>query len=321
MRADLTSVLSQRAARLYEHLVASGGLSPVDHPDLSGSAEVRELVDKGFARERCVDRSRLVPVEPLSAVDNAIVARQRQMLDEYQALLLLRGEMEALQQVYRSSTPALDDRQDLIRVVADGDDIGALSSELCWSARREVVSLETGHVAQPPDPQSARELPVELVERGVRFRHIYAQAALELPGAAEMVRISQEAGWQCRVYPRLPMRLVLIDERVALLPLGPSGTDGAALVRAPVIISTLRTYFELLWSRAVPVDGTSEKLTPEQDQALRLVLTGMTDSAIARHLGVSERTVRRYVQALLNELGAANRVALAVAALRDGWVD
>ena len=93
------------------------------------------------------------------------------------------------------------------------------------------------------------------------------------------------------------------------------------LVRAPVITSALRTYFELLWSRAVSVDGNPVKVPPEQDQVLRLVLTGMTDGAIARHLGISERTVRRHVQALLEALGATNRVTLAVAAVREGWVD
>ncbi len=46
----------------------------------------------------------------------------------------------------------------------------------------------------------------------------------------------------------------------------------------------------------------------------------MTDAAVARHLGISERTVRRHVGALLETLGASNRVTLAVTAVRDGWV-
>jgi DNA-binding CsgD family transcriptional regulator len=321
MVTGLTSVLSEPAAKLYERLVASGGLSLTDHPDLSGAVETRELIDKGFARERYVDLPRLVPVEPLRAVDNAIMIKQRQVLDQYRAMLRLRDEMEALQQVYRSSALDGEELRDLIRVVTDGGEIGALSVELCLSAQHDVVSLETGYFTRPPDPRSARELPAEVVERGVRFRNIYAQAALEVPGAAEMLRKSRESGWQNRVYPELPMRLVLIDERIALLSLGRTGVEGAALVRAPVITSALRTYFELLWSRAVPVDGSPAKLPLEQDQVLRLVLTGMTDGAIARHLGISERTVRRHVQLLIEELGATNRVTLAVAAVREGWID
>lgn len=321
MRTGLTSVLSEQAAGLYERLIVSGGLSLVDHPELPDSTEGRELIDKGFARERYVDLPRLVPVEPIRAVDNAILTQQRQILDKYQGLLRLRDEMQALQQVYRSATLPMEELGDLVRVVTDPAEIGALSVELGLSAQHDVASLETGYFTRPPDPRSARVPPAEVLERGVRFRNIYARAALEVPGAADMLRKSQEAGWQCRVYPELPMKLVLVDDRAALLPLGPTGMEGAVLVRAPVITATLRAYFELLWSRAVSVDGNPVKVPPEQDQVLRLVLTGMTDGAIARNMGISERTVRRHVQALLEALGASNRVTLAVAAVREGWVD
>lgn len=321
MRTGLTSVLSEPAAKLYERLIVSGSLSLAQHPDLSDEQATRELIDKGFARERYVGVPLLVPVEPIRAVDNAILSRQRQILDQYQMLLRLRDEMHALQQMYHSAALPTEESRDLVQVITDRDEIGALSVELCLSAQYDVASLETEHFSRPPDPRSARPLPAEVLERGVRFRNIYSRAALEVHGAQDMLRISQEAGWQCRVYPNVPMKLVLVDERAALLPLGPTGMEGAVLVRAPVITASLRTYFELLWTRAVSVDGNPVKLPPEQDQVLRLVLTGMTDTAIARHLGISERTVRRHVGALLVGLGASNRVALAVAAVREGWVD
>ncbi|HEU5469670.1 MAG TPA: helix-turn-helix transcriptional regulator [Actinophytocola sp.] len=279
------------------------------------------MVDKGFARERYVDRPVLMPVEPIRAVDNAILTRQRVILDQYQTLLRLRDEMQALQQTYLSATHPVEDSPDLVRVITDRDEISALSVELCLSAQHDVASLETGRFTRPPDPRSARRPPAEVLERGVRFRNIYTRAALEVTGAQDMLRTSLDAGWQCRVCPELPMKMVLVDERAALLPLGPTGMEGALLVRAPVITAAFRTYFELLWNRSVSMDGKPSRFPPEQDQVLRLVLTGMTDTAIARHLGISERTVRRHVGALLEIFGASNRVTLAVAAVRDGWVD
>jgi DNA-binding CsgD family transcriptional regulator len=314
-------VLSEPAARLYEDLVASGGRSLVEEPDLPASAPARELVDKGFARERHVGTPRLVPVEPARAVDNAILTQQRHILEQYQAMLRLRDEMHQLQQAYLAAPNWAEEPHELVRVVTDRAEIGALSVELCLSARKSVVSLETAHFTRPPDPRSARTLPAEVVERGVTFRNIYSRAVLELPGSDEMLRASVAAGWQCRVYPEMPMKMVVVDERAALLPLGPTGMEGAVLVTAPVVVAALRMYFELLWMRAVPVDSRSLKLTAEQDKVLRLVLTGMTDAAIARHLGISDRTVRRHVGALLDLLGAGSRVSLAVTAVRDGWVD
>jgi DNA-binding CsgD family transcriptional regulator len=321
MRTGLKGVLSEPASHLYERLVVSGGVSIVDNAELVASPAARELVEKGFARERYVGPPQLIAVEPIRAVENAILTHQRQILDQYEALLRMREEMHALQQLYRSSTHTTEDVTELVRVLTDREEIGAASVELCLSAQRDVASLETEHFSRPPDPRSARPLPAEVVARGVTFRNIYSRATLEVEGAREMLRTSVAAGWRCRVYPHLPMKMVLVDDDAALLPLGPTGMEGALLVRAPVIVATLREHFELLWTRSIPVAGERQELPPEQDQVLRLLMTGLTDQAISRHLGISERTVRRHVSTLTERLGATNRVTLAAAAVRDGWVD
>lgn len=321
MGNGLAGVLSEQAAKLYESLVVSGGLSLAEHPELDDRPETRELVEKGFARRRYVDTPLLVAVDPARAIDNAIIVRQRQLLDQYQQLVRLRDEMHTLQQAYRSAPPPGDEVDGLVQVLTDRSEIGALSVELSLSAHADVMSLETGLFTRPPDPRTARTPPPEVVSRGVRFRNIYSRAALEVDGAREMLRRSTEAGWSCRVHPELPSKMVIVDHRAALLPLGPTGMEGAVLLRAPVIVAALRGYFELLWAAAVPVEGAAVKVTPEQDQVLRLVLTGMTDAAIARHLGISERTVRRHVGGLQEALNANNRVTLAAAAVREGWVD
>jgi DNA-binding CsgD family transcriptional regulator len=322
MKTGLAGVLSESAARLYEQLVTVGQLPLDDESGTTRSAAAKELIDKGFAREQYVGTPALVPVEPARAIDNAILVRQRQILDQYQMLLRLRDQMQALQRTYLSAAVPSGDVDDLVRVVTDRQEIGALSMELVLSAEQDVASLETEHFSRPPDPKSARTLPADLVARGVRFRNVYSRAVLEdIPGAAEMLRSSIASGWDCRVYPRLPMKMIVVDRRAALLPLGPTGMEGALVVRAPVIVAAVREYFELVWNRAVPAPGNRSKGPPEQDQVLRLVLTGMTDGAIARHLDISERTVRRHVGALQERLGATNRVTLAVAAVRDGWLD
>ena len=320
MRAGLTGLLSEQAAKLYEQLIVTGGLVLAEHPELGASPPARELIDKGFARTRHVDTPMLVPIEPGRALDNAILVTQRQIFEQHQMLLRLRDEMQLLQQAYLTSARSYDEPHEQVRLLTDRSEIGALSAELALSAQHDVMSLETAHFTRPPDPRSARVPPAEVLARGVRFRNVYERAMLEIPGAQEIVRISTEGGWECRVYPEMPMKMVLVDEREALVPLDPTGMEGAMLVRAPVVVAALRMYFELLWSRAVPLGDGPSKLTPEQDRVLRLVLTGMTDGAIARHLGISERTVRRHVGALQERLQASNRVTLATTAVREGWV-
>src|SRR5207249_2175026 len=109
----------------------------------------------------------------------------------------------------------------------------------------------------------------------------------------------------------------------ALLPLDPTGVDGAVLVRAPVIVAALRTFFEMLWSRAVPLRPGSDdgKLTGVQGSVLRLMVAGLTDTAIGRQLGISERTVRRHISTVLELLNVDNRITAAAVAVREGWID
>ena len=47
-----------------------------------------------------------------------------------------------------------------------------------------------------------------------------------------------------------------------------------------------------------------------KERTLVLLVGGLTDGAVAHQLGVSERTVERYVRALMDEAGCRNRMQL-----------
>lgn len=60
---------------------------------------------------------------------------------------------------------------------------------------------------------------------------------------------------------------------------------------------------------------------PADDRRLLTLLSaGLTDHAIARDLGVSERTVRRRITRLQAVLGGRTRFQLGVQAARRGWL-
>ena len=87
----------------------------------------------------------------------------------------------------------------------------------------------------------------------VRCRSIYAAAAMDDPAARQIIQACAEAGEQARLLPSVPMKMKLADTTTAMLPLTPNGTAAALVIRAPVIITALREYFELLWDRATPL--------------------------------------------------------------------
>ena len=65
---------------------------------------------------------------------------------------------------------------------------------------------------------------------------------------------------------------------------------------------------------------TEMKLTPREEDVLRLVVDGKTNLAIAAELKISEKTVEKYMGAIFNRLNVSSRVEAAVYAVRQGLV-
>ena len=58
----------------------------------------------------------------------------------------------------------------------------------------------------------------------------------------------------------------------------------------------------------------------EHRRLLMLLASGLKDEAIARQLGIGERTVRRRVAELADRLGARTRMQFGIQAVRQGWL-
>jgi hypothetical protein len=183
----------------------------------------------------------------------------------------------------------------LVSVVPDRAQISELSASLMNATRKDWMSLEnlhtemplTGDFAQPPSPV--------LVDQ-VRCRSIYEAAAMDNPVARQIIEDCASAGEHARLLPAVPMKMKLADHTTAMLPLTPAATGGALVIRAPVIISALRDYFELLWERATPLTAPKKTspdggLTQGQQKVLELMAQGCQDEAIARRMGISVTTV------------------------------
>ena len=128
------------------------------------------------------------------------------------------------------------------------------------------------------------------------------------PVARRIIQACADAGEQARLLPAVPMKMKLADQTTAMLPLTPTGTAGALVIRAPVIITALREYFEMLWDRATPLKpqrpaAPGDRLPPAQQAVLELMAEGLHDDAIARRAGISITTVRRHIAAIMSRLG------------------
>lgn len=70
------------------------------------------------------------------------------------------------------------------------------------------------------------------------------------------------------------------------------------------------------WVRGDEREGL--KLTVREMEVLKNVVDGRTNQSIAHELGISEKTVEKYMESIFAKLGVASRVEAAVYAVREG---
>lgn len=223
---------------------------------------------------------------------------------------------------------------DLIEVVTGVDAIRHRFLQVQQAARSQVRSFITApFVAVPPDENSAE--PVAL-GRGVRFRAVLDRAVLAEPGIVADAIESLRNGVQLRVADQVPMKLVLADADLGLVPLAvtPAGDPGAVLLHRSGLLDALDALFETVWRTAHPLElaGTGREAEPTVElgpegptdldrKILALLLAGLTDPTAATQLGLSPRTLHRRLRHLMDLAGVRTRMQLGGHAVRHGWVE
>jgi DNA-binding NarL/FixJ family response regulator len=234
---------------------------------------------------------------------------------------LLAATAEEMSTVYEAGL-LREEPSRLVEVVSGEGANAARLEELYARAEHEVCVFDTPPYLAPLTPQL--DLQADLLDRGVACRTVYAATALEDPDVLFHAWRMVELGEQARVLPAVPVKLLVVDGRRAMVPLTASGTGGycAAVVRHSGVTEALQKLFDLAWQQATPLGqpvGEGE-LAEGERTLIRLLAAGMKDEAVARHLGVSLRTLRRRVSELQDRLGAASRFQLGVRASQLGWV-
>lgn len=195
---------------------------------------------------------------------------------------------------------------------------------LITSAREQVAVLDTPPYAAAEHIEPAEE---SSLQSGVSNRAIYAAEVLENAELYDNIRKMAAAGEQSRMLPELPLKLLVVDGSRALLPITVDGdvANSAVLVHPSALATALAALFEALWDKALPIFGTDadehDPLDADERELLRMLASGVKDEAIARRLGISNRTVSRRVNRLLERMGAANRFQAGLQAARLGWLE
>ncbi|WP_344634454.1 helix-turn-helix domain-containing protein [Kitasatospora cystarginea] len=263
------------------------------------------------------------PLPPEAAVGSLLLAREAELATQQHRLALERAAAAKLIAEYAILSPRVD--QPAVEQLSGLDQVRDFLSDLSRDAQEEVLTFAPQGAHLPESIAAARPLDEQLRDRGVKVRTIYLDSARNNPATSDYLTWLTEIGNDVRTVAALPVRMVIFDRRVALVPTESADSSrGAVVLRAEGALAALHALFEAFWSTATefarrPVQD-HRGLTPQESAALRLLGEGMTDDAIAKRLGVSPRTARRIAADLMLGLEATSRFQAGLHAAHRGWL-
>jgi sugar-specific transcriptional regulator TrmB/DNA-binding CsgD family transcriptional regulator len=261
-----------------------------------------------------------VAVDPAIALDVLLLRREEQ-------LRKARARAQEVGERFRQAAAGRNPAETVEVITGRGTTVQRLV-QIQHSARHELRCFD-----KPPyhlGLAKVNEAELDLLRRGGRARGLYEAAAIAMPSRREHLEIYLAAGEQARVLPSLPTKLIVVDDRLAAVPLHADSTDtpppSFVIVHPSALLDALCDLFETLWRLAppltldgVPADPAQPGPDPLERQILGLMNAGLPDEAIARHLGLSHRTLQRRIRDLMQRLDAHTRYQLGVQAVVRKW--
>ncbi|MET9149193.1 helix-turn-helix transcriptional regulator [Streptomyces sp. NPDC004042] len=196
---------------------------------------------------------------------------------------------------------------------------------LSRSVRKEVLTFAPDGAQTAANMEASRPLNREVLERDVVMRTVYLDSLRNHQPTVDHANWLTAHGAQVRTVPALPTRMIIIDRTTAVLPVSSADTaSGAVILTGQGTLTALCALFEGIWHAARPLgevlvrDGHG--LTRQESTTIKLLAQGHTDEAIAKRLGVSQRTARRVATDLMERLNARSRFEAGVRAVQRGWL-
>ncbi|MFV0407059.1 MAG: hypothetical protein ACK5LN_09595 [Propioniciclava sp.] len=317
---------SAHEVETYRILIDHGPLPIEEIADRQGSSvvEARAVLDslsaRGLATGATEGRFRASP--PRKAL-GPILDRT---LDQAQQVRAMLAEFD---QLYNSRGGGLAPSES-VELVNGTENVIRRSDQLFNQVKHQLYAMA--------DAEDLRIHPIDgypelksAVEKGVDHRVIVARSLLEISKEITGVNLALGPRTEFRSTSTIPTRMFLLDQATLWIPLLPTEEcdNRAMIVHDNPLVVIAAALFDLMWREARPmaivergrVTYAAEAVESTDIAILGLLLTGITDQAIAHQLGTSVRTVQRRVRALMEETGATSRIQLGYEAGRRGWLE
>jgi hypothetical protein len=304
------SVLLSHRLATTEDIAGLLSLSPRKAQRLLDSIESKGLASHSPERPR-----RYIAASPELAIEALASQRQADIERARSIIPVLKKQI--------SSSPDTEESEQLVELITSRAALGQIVVQMLQTVQSEIVGFQRAPTLQIQG--FPYEMPPDL-----RIRTISDAGYLAVPGALNSLRLDIEKGEEARVFPTLPVKMMIVDRRVGLIPLNVEDQGGPVmLVRSSSLLDALYALFELTWERSTPIvftqtgelkTGTPDsRLSEAAEQVIPLLAAGLNDKAIAYEAGMSTTTLNRRIGELMKSFGTRTRFQLGWRAAMDAF--
>ncbi len=323
-------VREEHLTSVYRYAVLRGGIED-NHAvaaelglaaDVVGDAVSRLLTDR-LLREDVGNRELLVAVDPEIAARLVVTPMEREIYQRRELIARVQSQTELFREDYArgdrvAATPAPVSR------VSGGPEVSGCIELAGDACREEVLVLQSGR-QDTEDFDGLLRLCLQLLQRGIAVRIVCQhRSRADLTTRMKLKRVI-DAGAQIRTASHIPRAAVVFDRDLAVLIDASADQPAASQLRDGAVVGFLLDLFEHLWNDATPVEGCDTGYAEVADDLRQTIAAmmarGFTDEVLARKLGMSLRTCRRHIAALMHDLDAVSRFQAGVRASRASLVD
>lgn len=260
---------------------------------------------------------------PAAVIGDLIERMEDETLRRQRRIGTVRAEVPELLALQRGCPPVVSELPAGVETVTGLAGVREKLAELSFFANSSVWSVQPTGPHSPAALTAAAPLDQRGLRRGMDMRIIYDETLLASERCHATLRQRVSAGTRIRVRHGPLQRLIIMDERVAVVPADRGGRGDAVVVWQAGLLHGLCELFRQSWDGAQevpPSEAGKPDLSEDDRTLLGLLATGTTDEIAARKTGVSVRQFRRRVASLMGRLGADSRFQAGVVATRRGWV-
>jgi sugar-specific transcriptional regulator TrmB len=261
--------LTSYEARAYLALLRRDSSTAAETARLAGLPRQRvydvlsSLVEKGLASTRPGKAVKYAATPPEQALEGLVAQHRQQLADIERETAAM---VDSLMPAYLAGQEHTDPLE-YIEVLRDRRAINERFGELEAGIKNEILVF-----TKPPyaTPVFEHDEGLEVVSSHPA-RSVYEYSAFDDPRSAEGIRRYIEAGEDARFVEELPLKLVIIDERIVMFgiedPVAGSSILTMIVVDHPSLARLLKIAFEAVWETGLTFDEAKAQLTKERATA------------------------------------------------------